>query len=78
MQVESSQRQHNEEIIFQQRLENEYERHAFAIVRELELMPYKDGNEWCILWGENIQDGVFASGQNVRQAVVNFYEELVK
>ena len=76
LQIESSQRQHYEELLFNQRRENEYERHAFAILKELGLMPYRDGSEWCVLWGDNIQEGVFATGDSIRQAVVNFYDEL--
>lgn len=38
----------------------------------LGLVPYKDGNMWCILWGGNIQDGVCGFGKTPYEAVLAF------
>lgn len=27
---------------------------SVAIVSSLGIKPYKDGDQWCVLWGENI------------------------
>jgi len=31
-----------------------------------------DGNQWCVLLGDNIQEGVVGFGDTPRKAVVNF------
>lgn len=38
----------------------------------LGLKPFRDGNQWCLLWGANIQEGVCAFGDSPWQAVQNF------
>lgn len=42
---------------------------------------YKDGNKWCALYGENLQDGVCGFGKSPAQAQVAFnlaWEEKIK
>lgn len=47
---------------------------------ELQLLPsttfkpkiYKDGNMWCALYGENIQEGVCGFGKSPHQAIEDF------
>ena len=42
------------------------------------LKPYKDGNQWCILLGDNIQEGICGFGDTVEDALYAFLEELLK
>ena len=32
----------------------------------------RDGNRWCILYGENLQEGVCGFGKHIHEAIVNF------
>ena len=36
----------------------------------------KDGNQWCFLWGDNIQDGVAGFGDTIRDAALDFYNNV--
>lgn len=42
---------------------------------EYELVPYKDGNQWCVLYGENIQDGIVGFGDTRLDAMLEFKKE---
>jgi hypothetical protein len=44
----------------------------------LHLVPHMDGPLFTFLWGDNIQDGVFASGETVEEALINFDKEFVR
>ena len=54
-------------------------RQELAIVSSFNLVPYKDGNMWCYLLGENLQEGVAGFGKTPYQAMQdfnkNFYAE---
>ncbi len=36
------------------------------------LIPFKDGNKWCALLGDNLQNGIVGFGDNPTQAMTNF------
>lgn len=40
--------------------------------------PYKDGNQWCILKGENIQEGICGFGDNIEDALIDFLGNIPK
>ena len=42
---------------------------------EYGLVPYKDGNQWCVLYGENIQDGIVGFGDTRLDAMLEFKKE---
>lgn len=42
------------------------------LVRLLTPKIFIDGNQWCVLYGENIQDGVCGFGESPRLAVYDF------
>ena len=75
-QLESSQRQHQNEMLFTAKMDNEYEKHCLDVVHSLGLTPKKDGNMWCILLGENLQDGISGFGETVINACLDFYHAL--
>lgn len=33
-----------------------------------------DGNQWCVLYGENLQDGIAGFGDTLHKAILNFNE----
>jgi hypothetical protein len=42
---------------------------------EYGLVPYKDGNQWCVLYGENIQGGIVGFGDTRLDAMLEFKKE---
>lgn len=38
----------------------------------------KDGNQWCILWGDNLQEGISGFGYMIEQAMLNFAVDVIK
>ena len=43
-----------------------------TILLENGIMPYRDGNLWCVLIGENLQSGICGFGITIHEAFVNF------
>lgn len=43
----------------------------------LGIKPFKDGNQWSFLYGENIQEGIVGFGDTIYTAACNFYEQIV-
>ena len=53
------------------------ETHAmWACINALGVKPYRDGDQWCFLYGDNIQEGVCGFGKTVLDAAWNFYQEI--
>jgi len=75
-QIESLQRQHNEVLLHNEKMCNEHERHAISTVMTLGLFPFKDGDQWCFLWGENLQCGISGFGDTVMSACLDFHKNL--
>ena len=50
-------------------LETEQQYKRFAMLKP---KVYKDGNKWCVLYGENIQDGVAGFGDTPHEAVIDW------
>lgn len=48
---------------------------SVTLVAALKLTPFPDGNMWCYLYGEDLQNGVAGFGETVSKAAANFYEE---
>lgn len=42
------------------------------------LKPYKDGNQWCILIGDNIQEGICGFGDTIEDALFKFLKEVIQ
>ena len=45
-------------------------------IAALGIKPYKDGNQWCCLYGDDIQSGICGFGDTIYDAVYNFYQEI--
>lgn len=39
---------------------------------------YKDGNEWCVLYGENIQEGIVGFGNTPLKAILDWNHQWSK
>ena len=44
----------------------------YNLVATLGLHPYPDGDAWCVLWGNDLQDGVAGFGATPYLAVLAF------
>lgn len=53
------------------------ETHAmWECISALGIKPFKDGNQWCFLYGENIQEGICGFGDTIYMAAWNFYSNI--
>lgn len=53
------------------------ETHAmWQCISALGIKPSKDGNSWCFLYGENIQEGVCGFGETIFDAACDFYKNI--
>ena len=44
----------------------------------LGLIPIRDGNQWCVLYGENLQVGIAGFGDSPDKAMENFDMDWIK
>lgn len=42
------------------------------LVKTYQLKPFKDGDEWCVLLGENLQEGIAGFGKSPYLAIIDF------
>lgn len=53
------------------------ETHAmWGCISALEAKLSKDGNMWCFLWGDNLQNGVCGFGETIFEAAWDFYTNI--
>ena len=62
-------------------INNEIEPHMSHIemwqcITALGIKPYKDGNQWCFIYGDNIQDGIAGFGDTIDEAAFDFFSNL--
>ena len=57
-QVESSQRQHHEVLEHHDRAFLTVEKIEYNLFQILKPKLYKDGDKWCVLYGDDIQGGI--------------------
>jgi len=48
------------------------EQEEMNLVRTLNPKIFIDGNKWCVLYGENVQDGICGFGHTPRKAIYDF------
>ena len=51
---------------------------AEEVLARAGLKPYKDGNKWCILAGDNIQEGICGFGDTIEDALYEFLMEVLE
>lgn len=54
-----------------------YDETVIMLVQRLGCKIYKDGNAWCCLYGENIQEGICGWGDNPYQSALDFRKEFM-
>jgi hypothetical protein len=72
LQIESSQRQHFEVLEHQDRqslLVEQLEMNLFVLLKPKVFM---DGNQYCVLHGEDLQSGIAGFGNTIRTAIYDF------
>ena len=62
----------NEELLHQSRMNAAIQAEVFNLVAILNPRVFIDGNKWCVLYGENLQDGVAGFGDTPTLAVYAF------
>jgi len=78
LQIESSQRQHNESMEHECRYRSAQIAEELALFSTLKPSIQKDGNQWCVLLGDNLQEGVASFGKSPLEAIRNFNAEMNK
>ena len=63
---------HNEEIIRQEKVNTEAFKQECTLVTMYGLVPLKDGDHWCYLLGDNLQDGIAGFGKTPYKAMIDF------
>lgn len=53
------------------------ETHAmWQCIASLGIKPFRDGNQWCYLYGDNIQEGICGFGETIYKAAWDFYTNI--
>jgi hypothetical protein len=63
---------HYKSIQHQEQLSYITMKNNLLIVEKFNLIPYKDGSDWCVLLGKNIQEGICGFGNTPLKAILNF------
>jgi len=63
---------HYQSIQHQERLDLLIAESDMVFVKSYNLIPFKDGDEWCVLLGDNIQDGIAGFGKTPLNAILDF------
>ena len=51
-------------------------RAMWECIGALGVKPFKDGDKWCFLYGENLQEGVCGFGDTIFKAAWDFYTNI--
>lgn len=57
---------------------NEYEVLVLRLMKELAIVPFKDGDQWCALYGEDLQAGIAGFGNTPFLAMADLRDQLNK
>ena len=57
---------------------NEYEILILKLMKELGVVPFKDGNQWCALYGKDLQVGIAGFGNTPFLAMADLRDQLNK
>lgn len=66
---------HESNLEHSERMSLIYDERVMMLVQRLGARIYKDGDEYCCLYGGNIQEGICGFGRNPYLAAVDFYNE---
>ena len=56
----------------QQKISYIVEKRECVLISSLGLKPCKDGDQWCFLFGDNLQEGVCGFGDTPYKAMIDF------
>jgi len=74
-QCESSQRQHNERMAHQDRMFTLVQIAEYSLFAQLKPKLVQDGNQWCVLYGEDLQSGIAGFGDTPYKAVMDWTKQ---
>ena len=66
------------EQIFEMKKQQVFENSIWQMLGSLNIVPFKDGNQWCCLYGKDLMSGIVGFGDTPYLAAVNLHEELNK
>jgi len=72
LQVESNQRQHYETMLFQSKQVAAIEAEEYNKFALLKPKIYIDGNQWCVLLGDDIVEGIVGFGDTPYLAILDW------
>lgn len=73
--IESGQRQFHQDVEHQSKMNILVEQEEYNLFALLKPKLYKDGSQWCCLYGDNIQDGIAGFGDTPYKAILAFNKE---
>lgn len=71
-QVESSQRQHDQIMIQQVKMSSAVIEEEYTLFNMLKPKVSIDGDQYCVLYGEDLQSGICGFGETVYKAILDF------
>lgn len=69
---------HYADIADRRAQENEYEVQIFRLMKELSVVPFKDGDQWYALYGKDLQEGISGFGKTPFVAMADLRDQLNK
>lgn len=72
MSNETAQSQHDAALLQQSRMSYAIEMEELCRFNLLRPKLYRDGNQWCVLYGENIQEGIAGFGDTPNKAIFDW------
>ena len=69
---------HRSTIEHQERLNTIIGEQELQMVKAWNLIPYKDGDQWCVLLGEDLQVGICGFGETPYKAILDFNSNMHK
>lgn len=75
---ESSQRQWYDTLQHQEAMSTLVQSSEYNLFSILKPKIYRDGNKWCVLYGENLQTGISGFGETPYDAILNWTREFHK
>lgn len=76
--IESSQRQHHQDIIHQENLNLIIAKQEILLFTELKPKITIDGNQYCVLYGNDLQSGIAGFGDTIYNAIIDFNKQFHK
>jgi len=68
---------HDERLVFESKMNLIYDETVIMLVQRLGAKITKDGDEYCCLYGDNIQEGICGFGKNPYLAALDFRKEFL-